>query len=196
MTQEQKGAVRARDEQISDFSSDLLVEKQLKNSVVLKDRLHVELTEAEARGAEEQRRKDAEDCAPRYQVWNNNPGFWDDCPEDEEDWRWEHATEADRRILYTRPANVAALEARIAELEGENTTLKRRVINAAENLLSIETPCMKGDNFAVTICSHFEDCEGEPCDNGWHPKATEAYEEIKTAIARHFRAALTREGGV
>ena len=67
-------------------------------------------------------------------------------------------------------------------------------MKAAESVMGIETPCMEGDNLAVTICTHFEDSEGEPCDNGWHEGATNAYEEIKTAVIRHFRNALKREG--
>lgn len=157
---------------------------------------HCRLTEAEARGAAEQRRKDVEGQQVAGYIPANTPNFFSVSEA-------KYASTALHRNpfpndvpVYYRPANVAALEARIAELEGENTTLKKRVINAAETLLSIETPCMEGDNFAVTICSYFEDCEGEPCDNGWHEGATKAYEEIKDAVLQHFRAALTREGGV
>ncbi|ASL39282.1 MULTISPECIES: hypothetical protein [Acetobacter] len=66
----------------------------------------------------------------------------------------------------------------------------RRVDKACETVMSLETPLMKGDNLAVTLCSHFEDCEGEADDNGWHPKAIEGYDQVKSAIGQHFRQAI------
>lgn len=65
----------------------------------------------------------------------------------------------------------------------------RALDKACETVMGIETPAMEGDNLAVTLCSHFEDCEGEADDNGWHPKAVEGYEQVKSAIAQHFRSA-------
>ena len=150
------------------------------------------IKEAEARGAEEQRRKGAEIAG---YIPANTPNFFA-LSEAKHTSTAMHKEPSPGDVPVYYSANVAALEARVKVLEAENITLKTRVINAAENLLSIETPCMKGDNFAVTICSHFEDCEGDTCDNGWHEGATKAYEEIKDAVLQHFRAALTREGGV
>lgn len=167
--------------------------------------------------AAEQRRKDAAGRDPVIYEYQDSVGQWVRSESQEHAENWAKILGTNYQALYTNPANVAALEveiaslkeaeqlaradaeaskARVTVLERENNTLKTRVINAAENLLSIETPCMKGDNFAVTICSYFEDCEGETCDSGWHEGATKAYEEIKDAVLQHFRAALTREGGV
>lgn len=211
--------VRTRDEQIDALAKAIGPEKIYR---LLSDEYRAEINacakrhilEAEARGAAKER-----EVARK----GHTPFGWADKTEMRVNMPfacWPKPPSNDPRLtipLFTRPANVAALEARIAELteaeqlaradaeaskarvkvlEVENNTLKTRVINAAENLLSIETPCMKGDNFAVTICSYFEDCEGETCDNGWHEGATKAYEEIKDAVLQHFRAALTREGGV
>ncbi|MEW9274384.1 hypothetical protein [Gluconobacter oxydans] len=68
---------------------------------------------AEARGAEEQRRKDAEGQEPVMWQKQHIDGTWS--------WTTCHAFhEANgtpTRGLYTRPANVAALEARVQELE-------------------------------------------------------------------------------
>ncbi|MCI1244178.1 MAG: hypothetical protein LKI99_05960 [Acetobacter fabarum] len=66
----------------------------------------------------------------------------------------------------------------------------RALDKACETVMGIETPAMKGDNLAVTLCSYFEDCEGEADDNGWHPKAVEGYDQVKSAIAQHFRSAI------
>lgn len=73
----------------------------------------------------------------------------------------------------------------------------KAVDKACETVMSLETPLMEGDNLAVTLCSHFEDCEGESDDNGWHPKAIEGYEQVKSAIGQHFRDAIdaAREAG-
>lgn len=68
---------------------------------------------AEARGAEEQRRKDAEGQEPVMWQKQHIDGTWS--------WTTCHAFhEANgtpTRGLYTHPANVAALEARVQELE-------------------------------------------------------------------------------
>jgi len=61
--------------------------------------------------AAEQRRKDAEGCIPVHQFFMD--GIWTDCSPK------VCANQPCRRILYTRPANVAALEARVKELEKE-----------------------------------------------------------------------------
>lgn len=74
-----------------------------------------QIAEAEARGAREQRRKDAEGQEPvawvRRSEWDDNwpmrAGIWRSC-------QLREFTIP----LFDRPANVAALEGRIAELEG------------------------------------------------------------------------------
>ncbi|MFT8439877.1 hypothetical protein [Acetobacter fabarum] len=66
----------------------------------------------------------------------------------------------------------------------------RALDKACDTVMWIETPAMEGDNLAVTLCSHFEDCEGEADDNGWHPKAVEGCDQVKSAIAQHFRSAI------
>jgi len=64
----------------------------------------------------EQRRKNAEseDAVRQYQTPD---GRWEDVVNDEI-WGMAIAANAKRRVLYSRPANVAALEARVKELEG------------------------------------------------------------------------------
>lgn len=66
----------------------------------------------------------------------------------------------------------------------------RALGKACDTVMWIETPAMEGDNLAITLCSHFEDCEGEVDDNGWHPKAVEGCDQVKGAIAQHFRSAI------
>lgn len=138
MSQNKEQNVRTRREQLSTYPESVCVGRYPGDTLQLEldgddldaDRLvegpvlyvrcdiaHSSQTEAEARGAAEQRRKDAEACCPVHQVWNDLDAKWEDCPEGEKDWRWEHADECDQRIFYTHPANAAALEARAAKSE-------------------------------------------------------------------------------
>ncbi|MBS1067289.1 hypothetical protein [Gluconobacter cerinus] len=93
-----------------------------------------ELATAEARGAEEQRRKDAEGYGrPVYQ--------WHLTPDD----NWVTAVDAteleqvrngypdsETRTLYTRPANVAVLEARVKVLEEALKKADKFITNGIE----------------------------------------------------------------
>lgn len=64
--------------------------------------------------------------------------------------------------------------------------IARDIKKACETVMGIETPMMRGDNLAITICTHFEDREGEADDNGWHPKAIEGHDQVKRGIEQHF----------
>ena len=85
----------------------------------------------------------------------------------------EHILEAERRAEQRVRAEIA-----------------RDIKKACETVMGIETPMMRGDNLAVTLCSYFEDMEGEPDDNGWHPKAIEGHDQVKRGIEQHFLKAI------
>lgn len=71
----------------------------------------------------------------------------------------------------------------------------RDIKKACDTVMGIETPMMRGDNLAVTLCSYFEDIEGEPDDNGWHPKAIEGHDQVKRGIEQHFLKAIDASRG-
>lgn len=85
----------------------------------------------------------------------------------------KHILEAERRAEQRVRAEIA-----------------RDIKKACETVMGIETPMMRGDNLAVTLCSYFEDIEGEPDDNGWHPKAIEGHDQVKSGIEQHFLKAI------
>ena len=104
----------------------------------------------------------------------------------------ENADDAARNLLtlveqYYREH---ILEAEHRAEQRARAEIGRALDKACETVMWIETPAMEGDNLAVTLCSHFEDCEGEVDDNGWHPKAVEGCDQVKSAIAQHFRSAI------
>jgi len=121
MTQNAEQNLRTRDAQITALATMLMALAACKpangdpNLAMESAKNHV--LEAEARGAAEQRRKDAESDRPSAYRWTYGIG---------EKWRFAEkpptATSAARKPkfvspLYTRPADVTALEARIVELE-------------------------------------------------------------------------------
>ena len=57
---------------------------------------------------------------------------------------------------------------------------------ALEGVMGIEVPAMNGDNLAVSLCTYFDEGEGEEGDSGWSPSATEGYEQVKKALKEHF----------
>lgn len=88
---------------------------------------------------------------------------------------------------------VAELHINEAERRAEQRVraeIARDIKKACETVMGIETPMMRGDNLAVTLCSYFEDIEGEPDDNGWHPKAIEGHDQVKSGIEQHFLKAI------
>ena len=54
------------------------------------------------------------------------------------------------------------------------------------SLAGIETPQMKGDNLAVTLCSCFENPNQEQGEDGWTPDAIKGYDEVMAAIREHL----------
>lgn len=92
------------------------------------------ILEAEARGAAEQRRKDAEAQEIAGYIPENTPNFFSASEA-------KYASTALHRNpfpndvpVYYRPANVAALEAEIAELEGERDRYRKCMTDCVELL--------------------------------------------------------------
>ncbi|MBF0877219.1 hypothetical protein HKD21_10215 [Gluconobacter cerevisiae] len=89
-------------------------------------------------GAAEQRRKDAEGQEPVYQVYRGDYYGWFDCKKSE--WEEDERDPEHKRVLYAHPANVAALEARIAELEAERDSLRGALIECGLNASALLGP--------------------------------------------------------
>lgn len=144
-----------------------------------------EILEAEARGAAEQRRKDAE--RQELVAWVDA----EDLPSTECQRKPTHLIAKRTAIystpLYTRPANVAALEAEIAELRQFLADLL-----ATESRPDPSRPCIIDLCFTAfmrrVVGKNPED--GGPCDwfNDTRPQIIEQIDKL--------RGALTREGGV
>ncbi|MBF0859380.1 hypothetical protein HKD24_09155 [Gluconobacter sp. LMG 31484] len=126
----QNSAVRTREEQIEALTSQFGEEGTF-SYVDDRDAATRHILEAEARGAAEQRRKDAEEQEPfAYvsQIDANTPK----SPQGLE----QFGEYCDKKCdyfqvpLYTHPANVAALEARVKELEEAKLTFLRLVSRA------------------------------------------------------------------
>lgn len=98
-------------------------------------------------------------------IFNEKPGDIDSCLSLAREYILEAERRAEQRV---RAECVRSIEA------------------ACESVMGIETPMMHGDNLAITICSYFEDREGEPDDNGWHPRAIEGHDQVKRGIEQHF----------
>ena len=117
MTDEQNKPVRSRDEQIVDLGARIFVGMRNHTDSMCEAQRHIE--EAEARGAEEQRAKI--DGTPSAYVRPDD--FY--CDEGDERFGPWSGTQSGKCTvpLYSRPANVAVLEGRIAELEKETQPL-------------------------------------------------------------------------
>lgn len=82
------------------------------------------------------------------------------------------------------------LEAERRAEERVRAEIAQDIEKACDTVMGIETPMMRGDNLAVTLCSYFEDMAGEPDDNGWHPRAIEGHDQVQRAIEMHFLKAI------
>jgi len=120
---------RALETQVSECARDLHA-----SLIALEEKLYVEFAEAEARGAAEQRRKDAEGAEAVW--WVDPASFHNPLEQSGDHDRDRFAVMLRVRLgeqdipLYTRPANVAALEDRVKELEGENKVWSGAAANA------------------------------------------------------------------
>lgn len=197
---EQNKPVRSRDEQIVGFATMLMALAASKpadgDPEAAMETAKNHITEAEARGAAEQRRKDAEGQEPvawRYEVkrmgyWVSRevgygPRVWE--------WYWDgkrpDPTDPDCRNvspLYERPANVPALEARIAELEGA----LKEAASALEQVTDGERGGYRARNGKFVS---LQMSDGERADIIHADVTTECEGALETV-----RAALTREGEV
>ena len=182
---EQNKPVRSRDEQIEDLASQIFFGARNHTDGMFEAKRHIE--EAEARGAAEQRRKDGEGqepmayCAELATMRDMETGEYSG-------WKWRlqdrpfHVPADSIReyhALYPKPANVAALEARIAELE---------------SVLSDCVQVLSGNESNTGYCccgteesSHLGDMGHSYVDEG---------DYIRSNILGNARAALKREGGV
>ena len=88
-------------------------------------RYHGPCLPPKARGAAEQRRKDGDEQEAVYQVYRGDYYGWFDCKKSE--WEEDEREPEHKRILYAHPANVAALEARVKELDSQNGDLLREL---------------------------------------------------------------------
>ena len=145
--------MRTREEQVNDLVEALwdgMCRKDAEKSASMI------IDEAMALGVAEQRRKDVEACCPVHQVWNDLDAKWEDCPEGEEDWRWEHADECDQRIFYTHPANVATLEAALLDPASVHQNMLRGTIakpswDQIKHLYPTEFAAREAENEALKI---------------------------------------------
>jgi hypothetical protein len=64
------------------------------------------------------------------------------------------------------------------------------VDKAGDRVGNIETPLMRGDNLAVTLCTHFDDGGPSDDDTGWSDAAVAGYEQVAAAIRSHYSAAI------
>ncbi|OAJ67735.1 hypothetical protein [Gluconobacter cerinus] len=195
MTQNTEQSVRTRDEQVEALAKRLRV--GFKNGIVSRSMADGYIKEAEARGAEEQRRKDAEGQEPvawRYEIkrmgyWVSRevgygPRVWE--------WYWDgekpDITHPDYRNvspLYDRPANVAALEAEIASLK-EAEQLARADGEASKAREEGLVTALKAADQFITNGVEFGFIRMPDIDTPDSALATPGI----------IRAALTREGGV
>lgn len=187
MTKAENSAVRTRKEQARDLASDMHLwgKSSLDVRLIAAAR---QIKEAEARGAAEERRKGGEGCErwefeePEYHDQGMGCGLEDRGIHDRYqamEYGWDQAVErCIERIpeeLYTRPANVAALEARIAELT-EAEQLARADAEASKARVE------KLKRVALDVLQVCQRSKMGPSDLGY--------------VTKMIRAALTREGGV
>ncbi|GFE97725.1 hypothetical protein [Gluconobacter sp. Gdi] len=182
MTQNTEQNVRTRDEQIDALADGIAREGYADTPDYALAERHI--LEAEARGAEEQRRKDGE---------GQKPVAWHYYDEEDDDgrggWRYSSSKLSSRyedvHPLYDRPANVTALEARIAELK-EAEQLARADAEVSKARVEV----LEGALSAVSE-NKTDDCPGS-FDRPYIEKLGWAAEWCR----RKARAALTCEGGV
>lgn len=71
------------------------------------------------------------------------------------------------------------------------TITVKQVDELRRKLGSIETPMMRGDNLAVTLCSNFDNPDQDEDEHGWTPDAIKGCDEVLDAIHAHYATAMT-----
>lgn len=69
--------------------------------------------------------------------------------------------------------------------------LREKLERVNDRLGGVSIERMGGDNLAVTLCTHFEDAEGEQDENGWTEAATDGCDETLQAIRDHYAPLFT-----
>lgn len=72
----------------------------------------------------------------------------------------------------------------------EQEACAQAIATANLRVAGIETPLMRGDNLAITLCTHFDDGEPSEDDTGWSPAAIAGYEQVIDAIRDHYTSAI------
>ncbi|WP_408872924.1 hypothetical protein [Gluconobacter roseus] len=121
----QSSAFRSRDAQIRAIANDW-IDTGMGRDIAYEWASEV-VHEAEARGAAEQRRKDAEGQEPVGYVSHGGLEYLASGKGMRVQNLYGYPDNTWPVPLYTRPANVAALEARVKELEGERDALKKQI---------------------------------------------------------------------
>jgi len=186
MTHEQKpesAEFRTREEQTDALARAIgpekifsLLNQSYREEITARASSHI--LEAEARGAADQRRKDAEGVEPVKVEVHTEWFGWCEIPMD-------HFEESEhpKRLLFTRPANVAALEDRVKELEGELGAL----LDWADGQWCPHDNTHRGGSI-WTICN---DCGRKWADD---VKPFDPDEDFEPSAIKQARAAI-REGG-
>jgi len=149
--------------------------------------LEVHLLEAEARGAAEQRRKDAEGAEPlAWQWFKLIPGtvHWRIVLDSEKPLNADRVTNL--TPLYAKPPNVSALEARVKELEGEVEEMRSALAPFAECAECFDA---SGNDYERDYPDEFS-LGGEDDDNVLH-----CLNAGHLRVARSVYDASIREGG-
>lgn len=127
---DQKSAFRTRDEQLASLMDVVSPHAEYPYAARILER---HLLEAEVRGAEERGRYSGQPTGWVHPALLADMHIGDNRPESERFTVLSRAKIGARDIpLYTRPANVAALEARIAELEGALRAADQFITNGIE----------------------------------------------------------------
>ncbi|MFT8366253.1 MAG: hypothetical protein ABF812_09880 [Gluconobacter cerinus] len=195
-TEQNVRTVREQDGQIQEMHADMVKavcgHRSDYPEDVFRAYLKRHIVQAEARGPEEQRRKDGGQTTIVFQRYIPGHG-WDDI--DERRVAVFKRRGFETRNLYTRTANVPALEARIAELV-EAEQLARADAEASKARVAV----LEVDAARFAWVAENTGCfwYGLP---GFGPVSGRSYadrmKDLRSAIDKNIaRAALTREGGV
>ncbi|MFT9115436.1 MAG: hypothetical protein ABF443_15295 [Acetobacter malorum] len=194
MTQtEQNSAFRSREAQEDSLTYHLGGLQAAKNFRRLARAM---IQEAEARGAEEQRRKDAEVCEAVYQYQYSDQSWCDTSREAYE--RHTALDPNDTRILYTRPANVAALEAALKAIGDEvlegSEPFRHAVVRILKTVGIDPLNGAEPEDMEITLKERVEDLERVCRHVVWTEEKYGLGSRGHDSAVQIARSALTHEG--